>query len=93
MSKSAMIRARVDEQLKNEVEAIFQEVGLNATQAITMFYRQVKMQHGLPFEVKIPNAQTRQAIEELARGEGVVSSKEEFLEEMNRLRSARAQVG
>lgn len=71
MSKSAMIRARVDEQLKNEVEAIFQEVGLNATQAITMFYRQVKMQHGLPFEVKVPNAETRRVIEEMSRGVNV----------------------
>ena len=93
MSKSAMIRARVDEELKNEVESIFKELGVNATQAITMFYRQVKMQHGLPFEVKIPNAETRQAMEELARGEGVVSSKEEFLDEMEQLRESRAKAG
>lgn len=73
MSKSAMIRARVDEQLKNEVEAIFQEVGLNATQAITMFYRQVKMQRGLPFEVKVPNTETRRVIEEMGRGVNVES--------------------
>lgn len=42
MTKSAMIRARVDPTLKQEAENIFEALGLSATQAITLFYQQVK---------------------------------------------------
>jgi DNA-damage-inducible protein J len=53
MTKSAMIRARVDPMLKEEVEAILQELGLSTTQAITLFYQQVRLTKGLPFEVRL----------------------------------------
>lgn len=54
-SKSAMIRARVSPELKEEVEHIFNELGLNATEAITLFYKQVLLNQGIPFDLKIPN--------------------------------------
>ena len=37
-------------------------LGLNASEAITLFYRQVALRRGLPFEIKLPNATTRAAI-------------------------------
>ena len=40
-------------------------VGVSTTDAITMFLRQVVLRNGLPFEVRVPNAATRKAIEEL----------------------------
>ena len=40
MSKTAMVRARLEPDLKDYAEGIFHRLGLNATQAITMFYRQ-----------------------------------------------------
>jgi DNA-damage-inducible protein J len=40
-------------------------VGVATTDAITMFLRQVVLRNGLPFEVRVPNAETRKAIEEL----------------------------
>ena len=58
MNKSAMIRARVNPELKEEVEYIFNELGLNATEAITLFYKQVLLNHGIPFDLKIPNKTT-----------------------------------
>ena len=54
MKKSAMIRARIEPELKTEVEAIFKELGLTATEAITMFYHQVKVGKSVPFKLKIP---------------------------------------
>jgi len=62
MAKTDMIRARVEPDLKREAEAVFSWLGLSATEAIRLFYRQVTLQHGLPFEVKIPNAETREAL-------------------------------
>lgn len=68
MSKTAMIRARTDSQLKEKVEEIFDELGLNATAAINIFYRQVLLSHGLPFDVRIPNAVTVKAMKEAKSG-------------------------
>ena len=62
MTKSAMIRARMDPNLKEEVERILQELGLSATQAITLFYQQVRLSKGLPFEVRLPNQVTDEEI-------------------------------
>jgi DNA-damage-inducible protein J len=39
-------------------------LGLTTTQAITLFYKQVELQHGLPFGVHIPNKITRRALQE-----------------------------
>ena len=69
MTKSEMIRARVEPELKQEAETIFSKLGLSATQAITLFYKQVTLQQGLPFAVKIPNAETREALQQAYDGE------------------------
>ena len=58
MSKSAMVRARIEPELKKETEEIFQHLGLSVTQAITLFYSQVKVRNGLPFNVVIPTRET-----------------------------------
>ena len=64
MSKVAVISTRIDPDLKNRAEQVFEELGVTASQAISMFYRQVVLHRGLPFEVKIPTAETRQALED-----------------------------
>ena len=68
MAKTAMINARIEPKLKKEVEGIFQRLGLNTTQAVSLFFRHVKNYRGLPFEVKLPNAATRRAIEAARKG-------------------------
>jgi DNA-damage-inducible protein J len=79
MSKNAFVRARTDSDLKARVEAIFAQVGLNMTDAINLFFHQVEMHNGLPFEVRIPNAETRQALCDLEEGRDVtVSTLSEF---------------
>lgn len=69
--KTDFIRARVEPELKAHVHAIFEELGLTPTQAITLFYKRVKCEHGLPFELKVPNAETVKAIEEAEQGIGL----------------------
>ena len=75
MAKTAMIRARTDEKLKEQVEGIFHKLGITATEAINLFYRQVKMTRGLPFLVRLPNGETRRTLEKSARGEDVKTFK------------------
>jgi DNA-damage-inducible protein J len=68
MAKTAMINARIEPKLKKEVEGILQRLGLNTTQAVSLFFRHVKNHRGLPFEVKLPNAATRRAIQAARSG-------------------------
>lgn len=63
MSKTATIRARVEPKLKNKAEHVFSKLGLTTTQAITLFYKQVELRNGLPFEVTIPNVTTHRTFE------------------------------
>jgi len=77
MNKSAVIRARVDPVLKDEVEDLFEQLGLSATQAITLFYEQVKLNRGLPFDVRIPNEVTRRTLAETDAGQNIVRCENE----------------
>ena len=61
MNKTSTVRARIEPDLKNRAEQVFRDLGLTTTQAITLFYRQVELRKGLPFDVVIPNETTRQA--------------------------------
>jgi DNA-damage-inducible protein J len=76
MSKTAMIRARVDPGLKVKVEGVFDAIGLSATEAITLFYRQVQARNGLPFDVVIPNATTRKTMRATEEGRNLVRAKD-----------------
>ena len=62
MGKTSTIRARIEPELKGKAEHIFQQLGLSTTQAITLFYKQVELKKGLPFDVAIPNETTRKAL-------------------------------
>ncbi|MCB9150899.1 MAG: type II toxin-antitoxin system RelB/DinJ family antitoxin [Caldilineaceae bacterium] len=68
MSKTATISVRVDEELKSEAEQVFGLLGLTSSQAITIFYRQVALQRGLPFAVRLPQIPKASAIAEAVRG-------------------------
>ena len=69
MVKTATIRARMQPDLKHRVERLFAQLGLSTTEAITLFYRQVDLQQGLPFAVRLPNAGTVEAIQQADTGE------------------------
>mgnify|MGYP001568668672 CR=1 FL=1 len=58
MAKTGMIRARTEPELKSNVERILKKLGMTSTEAINLFYRQIQLRKGLPFDVKIPNKTT-----------------------------------
>jgi DNA-damage-inducible protein J len=70
MGKSAYITARIEPELKASAESVLQKLGVSTTDAITMFMRQIALQRGLPFDVRLPNAASRMAIAELEAGKG-----------------------
>lgn len=71
MNRTATIRARVEPGLKNDVEKLLHRLGVTTTEAITMFYSQIRLRQGLPFPVEVPNATTRRTFEATDRGEDI----------------------
>ena len=56
MAKSANLYARIEPEVKEQAESILSALGIPASNAINMFYKQIIMCRGLPFDVKIPTA-------------------------------------
>ena len=55
-TKSANLYARIEPEVKEKAESILSTLGIPASSAINMFYKQIILNRGLPFEVKIPTA-------------------------------------
>ena len=68
--KTTTARARIRPDIKNEAERIIHALGLSVSTAFELFYRQIIMNRGLPFDVRIPNETTRRAVEDARKGHG-----------------------
>jgi len=64
MSANAFVRARVAEDVKNQAAAVLAEMGLTVSDVVRIVLTRVAKDRALPFEMKLPNAETRAAIEE-----------------------------
>ena len=73
MSKTKTITVRLDPELKENVEDILNELGLTTSQAVVLFYKQVQLHQGLPFEVRIPNAATNVALADAEKRRNLTS--------------------
>jgi len=76
MAKTAMIRARTSPDLKSEVEGILKKLGLTTTQAINLFFSQVKLHKGIPFQIRIPNKTTLKTFKKTDEGNELVKCKD-----------------
>lgn len=72
MAKTAYINARVENELKKNAEKVLKRVGVKTSDAVGMFLQQIVLHEGLPFEVRIPNKETRRAIRALRAGKGKI---------------------
>lgn len=68
MAKAAQINARTETELKAEVEGILASLGLSTSDAINIFFRQIKLRRGLPFPVEIPNKETLKVFRDSEEG-------------------------
>ena len=57
-TKTANLYARIEPDVKEQAESILSTLGIPASNAINMFYKQIILNRGLPFDVKIPTART-----------------------------------
>lgn len=54
MAKTSNLYARIEPETKEQAEAILASLGVPVSNAINMFYKQIILHRGLPFEVKLP---------------------------------------
>ncbi len=69
-TKTATARALIDPEIKKKAENILNKLGLSVSGSFELFYRQIIAQHGLPFELRVPNEKTMEAIERSRQGKG-----------------------
>jgi DNA-damage-inducible protein J len=84
MAKTAMITARVEPELKANAEKILKRLGISTTDAISLFLSQIRLQRGLPFEVKIPNKATLETFRKTDEGKELneYKSVDDFVKKM-----------
>jgi DNA-damage-inducible protein J len=66
--KTATVRARVEPELKFEVESVLNELGLSVSEAIELYLRQIKLVHGIPFDIRLPNKVTQKTFRQTDEG-------------------------
>ena len=69
MARTATVRARTDEDLKEQAEGILHDLGITTTEVINLLLRQIVLTRSVPFPVRLPNARTRKTFEKTDRGE------------------------
>lgn len=57
-NRESILYARIEPDVKEQAESILSVLGISASNAINMFYKQIILNRGLPFEVKIPTARS-----------------------------------
>ena len=70
MSTDDLVQARIDPATKKKAAAALAAIGLSISDAIRLLMLRIADERRLPFEVKVPNAATREAMAELAAGKG-----------------------
>ena len=80
---------KLDIEIKAKAKEIFQELGITMGEAVNIFLNQVALHKGLPFEVKIPNDETKKAIEDARKGINMQSTSiEEMMAERENMKNA-----
>lgn len=63
-TKTITIRTTIDPAVKKETDAILKSLGLTMSEAIRLFLNQIRQEKAFPFEIRVPTAETRQALRE-----------------------------
>ncbi|MGA3069170.1 MAG: type II toxin-antitoxin system RelB/DinJ family antitoxin [Terracidiphilus sp.] len=81
---TAMIHVRVDRKLKTKAAKTLDAMGLSLSDVVRLLLKRIAVEQALPFEVRVPNAVTRAAMEEVRRGDlPTASSVAELMDQLN----------
>ncbi|MBW1738884.1 MAG: type II toxin-antitoxin system RelB/DinJ family antitoxin [Deltaproteobacteria bacterium] len=83
MGNDSYVQARVDPHIKEQARNVLHELGMSMSEAIVVYLKQIILQRGIPFELKLPNKATLTAVQELESGKGATfDSVDELLEDL-----------
>ncbi|CEN56667.1 type II toxin-antitoxin system RelB/DinJ family antitoxin [Candidatus Methylopumilus turicensis] len=68
MAANAVVRARVNEQIKDEASVVLEAMGLTVSDAFRIMITRIAKEKALPFEPLVPNAETIEAMKEARAG-------------------------
>jgi len=84
MATNAVVRARIDEHIKDEATVVLAVMGLTVSDAFRMLLTRVAHEKALPFEPLIPNAETIEAMREARAGKlASFASVDDLMSELN----------
>jgi DNA-damage-inducible protein J len=84
MTENAVVRARIDQRIKNEAAAVLGAMGLTVSDAFRLMMVRIAKEKALPFEPLVPNDETIEAMKAARRGELVTAgSPDELLASLN----------
>ena len=84
MATNSVVRARIDEHIKEEAEAVLASIGLTVSDAFRMMMVRIAKEKCLPFEPLVPNDETIEAIKAARRGDLVMAgAPDRLLEKLN----------
>ena len=84
MANGAVVQARIDPKIKEEARGILDELGMSMSEAIVVYLKQIILRRAIPFELKLPNETTLQAVKQLDSGEGVTfNNADELFEDLD----------
>ena len=85
MAKTATIQTRVDPEIKRSAQNILNTLNISMSEAISMFLSQITLHKGIPFDIKIPNSTTVQALMDSEDGKGLqtVANVDELFQELD----------
>ncbi|MDR2946195.1 MAG: type II toxin-antitoxin system RelB/DinJ family antitoxin [Candidatus Adiutrix sp.] len=73
MTQNAFVRARINEDIKTQAAEVLADMGLTVSDACRILLTKVAREKQFPFDLRTPNAETKEAIEELRSGRGIRS--------------------
>ncbi len=74
MARTAEIKVRVEPELKAQVINLLDRIGLTQSEAVNLYYHKIVEEQGIPFSLKVPNAETRRVFSETDLDEGLIKT-------------------
>lgn len=72
MAKTSNLNVRIDPETKSQAEVLFSKFGMTVSEAINVFLHQSIMYGGIPFELRVPNKETREVMEDVLNNRNLV---------------------
>lgn len=90
MAGTATVHARVDQDVKERATVALASMGLTVSSAVNMFLTRVAVEQAIPFEVRIPNAETHAA---MAEADAIAAARHARFADADKMMDAREAPG